>query len=113
MNIDQIYTSTGGNLKADDLGNKSWPLTIQEVDKYDFDDGTKLILRFEKSEKGLILNKTNARRIAEMHGPETDGWVGKTITLAAEDTEYEGRPTKGIRVQVDREQASPDDEIPF
>ena len=113
MNIDEIYTSTGSNLRTEDLGDKSWPLVIKEIDSFDFDEGTKIILRFEETDKGFVLNKTNARRIADMYGPDTDAWVGKKITLAAEDTEFGGKSVKGTRVQIERELASPDDEIPF
>jgi len=111
--INSIYKSTGTNLRATDLGDKSWPLTIQEVEEYAFDDGTKLILRFTKGDRGLILNKTNARKIAAMYGTDTDSWLGKEIVLAAEDVEFQGDLVKGIRVQSEKQMADPDDEIPF
>ena len=112
-NVNDIYKTTGSNMRADDLGDKSWALTISEIEEYEFDDGLKAILKFDKSSKGLILNKTNARRIAEMHGEEMDAWIGKKIILASEPTEYQGQPTTGIRVQTEKQMASPEDEIPF
>ena len=112
-NINDIYKTTSGNLKADDLGDKAYPLVISEIDEYEFDDGKKPILKFDKSEKGLILNKTNARKIAAMYGDEMDDWIGKKIILAAEDVEYAGQMVKGIRVQSEKQMADPDDDIPF
>jgi hypothetical protein len=41
----------------------------------------KLVIRFEKAEKALVCNKTNATRIARMYGNDTEQWLGKAITL--------------------------------
>ena len=110
-NVNSIYKTTGSNLRADDLGNKSWPLVISDIEEYEFDDGLKAILKFEKAEKGLILNKTNARKITALYGEEMNDWIGKQIILASEDVEYQGQMTKGIRVQSEKQMA--DEDAPF
>jgi hypothetical protein len=76
------------------------PNTVQAADKKLID---KPILYFTKTDKGLIVNKTNAKAIARVHGNEMDGWVGKSITLFATTCEAFGE--KGvpcIRVRVER-----------
>jgi hypothetical protein len=47
----------------------------------------------------MVANKTNARRIALMHGDETDNWVGKEIIVCAEMVDVKGEPTMAVRVQ--------------
>lgn len=49
--------------------------------------------------KDMILNQTNARQIANLHGNDIDRWIGCTITLFVEDVMFKGRTTKGIRVR--------------
>ena len=50
-------------------------------------DGTtdnKPVLRFEGTEKGLILNRTNAETIARLYGNDIENWTGKRIVLYVE-----------------------------
>lgn len=65
----------------------------------------KPVLYFQDMVKGLVLNKTNASRIAAMYGPETDHWIGRTITLYTAETEFGGKPVKCVRVR--ESQATP------
>lgn len=60
----------------------------------------KPVVYFEETDKGLLLNKTNANTIAQLHGPETDGWPGKQITLFATDVDFGGKMTLAIRVRM-------------
>ena len=54
---------------------------------------------FVETEKEWIVNPTNAQELAARYGDmELDGLVGKKITLASVPTQYQGKPTKGIRV---------------
>jgi len=41
----------------------------------------KPVLYFQGGSKGFILNRTNGDTIAKLHGPDTDDWIGKRITL--------------------------------
>lgn len=54
------------------------PGTVKSADKKVID---RPILYFEETDKGLILNKTNARTIGLRHGNEMNEWTGKTVTL--------------------------------
>ena len=52
--------------------------TIKSADQRVID---KPILHFEGKDRGLVLNKTNARAIARRHGPTMDEWIGKEIQI--------------------------------
>jgi hypothetical protein len=59
------------------------------------------VLYFEGDTKPLVLNSTNAKRIAKALGTEeSDDWRGKEIELYHdENVEFSGRPTGGIRAR--------------
>lgn len=59
----------------------------------------RLIIYFEKTERGLVLNKTNFRKLVELFGWATENWVGKEITLAAGKTKAFGRVVDTIEVR--------------
>ena len=127
MNINGIY---GGDwLRAEDLQDQ-WPLdvTVADWELVEFEDDKtgktrkQVALTFIGREKRLGLNKTNANRIAELHGPEIANWVGKTITLVVERVEAFGKLMDAIRVQYEQpaqsieqsaENATTGDDIPW
>lgn len=49
--------------------------------------------------KGFAVNKTNAKTIAGMYGNDTDGWVGKRITLYPTTTSMGSDTVDCIRVR--------------
>lgn len=57
------------------------------------------VLYFEELPRGMVVNRTNLKRIIAWHGNETDDWVGKKITLYASETEYNGDTVDCIRVR--------------
>ena len=63
------------------------PNTVKAADKKLID---KPIVRFEETDKGFILNKTNARAIGLAYGNEMTGWTGKKITIYATTCESFG-----------------------
>ncbi len=74
-------------LSADDLQGKAFKLKILAVefvqihDRYE-GDVTKACVRFEKAQKQLILNVTQARSIAQIVGSEQFAdWVGHEVLL--------------------------------
>jgi len=115
MNVRLLFPSL--YLAADDLKGKELNLTIAEmrVDELAVEGGhkeKKPVLFFEESrakavkagkpdkEKRLVLNKTNAMKIASLHGTETDDWVGKRITLYATMCQgFKGEIVDCIRVK--------------
>lgn len=50
-------------------------------------------------EKRLVLNKTNAKSIAKMYGPEVNDWVGKRITVFSARVAAFGEEVDAIRVR--------------
>jgi len=117
-------------LKSEDLKGREVTATIASYSFEDLGDDRKPALWFLKSDKGLILNKTNANRIAIMYGDDLDDWKGKQITLYEEYVEFAGKTVPAIRVKVVRQEgpgSAPqdqqqveteaadtfDDEIPF
>lgn len=68
----------------------------------------KAILTFEKAKKRLILNKTNCKVIAGLHGKKASDWIGKTVTLCVRylETAFGQRNVPVIRIK-------PGDESPL
>lgn len=100
MRLNDVY---GGNyLKAEDLKGGTPLVTIESVDMKKFDDGAKLIIKFEGKDKSLVCNSTNASIIEEVTGEkDTDDWVGKTIRLQVKKVEFKGGLVPAIRVMMD------------
>ena len=102
MHVDTMFP--GRFLKAGDLAGRDFILCIASLsfDEFDRDDGGKEqrpVLWFTKTDKGFVLNKTNANMIASLHGSETDTWVGKLITLGTENVSFRGNIAPAIRVR--------------
>lgn len=90
-------------LKAADLNGARILVTIDRVAAQDVGQvGSKEIkpvLYFKGKEKGLVLNKTNARKITAIAGTdETDSWTGKQIVIYPTETEFQGETVDCIRV---------------
>ena len=107
MNVNQMFPSKF--LKATDLGTSEFEVTIHSVQVEDV--GTeqapeqKPVVYFQEGQKGMPLNKTNAETIAYLYGPETDGWIGKKVTLFPMMVEFKGQSVPAIRVRGPRSQA--------
>lgn len=101
VDINDIYKSNSDYIKAEDIGNNMWTMTIKTADVKRFDDGSsKIILTFNEWEKCLPLNVTNARAISDMHGHNSDGWIGRQIMLMAMPVDFQGKTVLGIRVRA-------------
>ena len=42
-----------------------------------------VVVYFEEIERGLVTNKTNGRWLMDMFGDDSDGWIGKTVSITA------------------------------
>ncbi len=127
-NINDAFPSN--YLKASDL-NGGQPVVV--IDRIEFEPvgqkkEMKPIVYFAGKEKGLVLNKTNAKNITNLVGsPETEDWIGFSIRLYATNVEFQGDTVEAIRVKAapasTRRQPPPppepemdpitDDDIPF
>ena len=59
----------------------------------------KPVLYFEGTPKGMVLNKTNARTVAELYSNNTDNWIGKKIAVFATTCQAFGKTTECIRIK--------------
>lgn len=90
-------------LKASDLKGSQ---PIVTIDRVEFEPvgrqkEMKPILYFANKEKGLVLNKTNSNKIAELAGtPETDEWSGVHVRLFSTHVEFQGESVEAIRVKA-------------
>lgn len=103
MNINDAFPSK--YLKSGDVPEDSdLPLTIKSVSVETVGQGDdaeqKPIIHFEETEKGLVLNKTNAETISRLHTPETDNWPGKRIALFSTEVDFGGKQTLALRVRM-------------
>lgn len=99
-NINDAFPSN--YLKSSDL-NGGQPVVV--IDRVEFeavgrDKEMKPVLYFEGKEKGLVLNKTNAKNIANLVGSfETDEWTGFRVRLYATHVEFQGETVEAIRIK--------------
>ena len=112
--MDEFQTKDSLYLRADDVEGKRFQLKIAHVDTDTFtrpgeEDETKLVLKFENAEKGIVLNWKNLKALKREWGPETDAWVGKTVDVTTEYYDTFGK--NGFIVRPLAEVSS--DEIPF
>jgi hypothetical protein len=96
MDYKDVYRSQ--YMKADDLNGRTATYTVTGCTAEAVGEDTKLVLAFTETDRPLVLNKTNATAMAELHGPETDGWEGKKIKLVPATTQYQGKMVKCTRI---------------
>lgn len=93
-------------IAGDSLVGRPVTLTMKEVKIEPVSSGgqteNKPVLYFEESKKGMILNKTNAKRIAKLFGGETDEWTGQPIELYSEEVKAFGDTHNAVRVRESR-----------
>lgn len=97
-------------IEAGDLDGKERTLTIESVEGKHEGKGTdgkafvKPLIKFKGAKKGLVLNKTNAKRIRDYlgYGNDMDTWVGRPVTLYPTTCNAFGEKNKPcIRVKID------------
>ena len=122
MNVNDLFPSRW--IKSDDLAAADLTLTMREVTVEELgpENESMPVLWFADDERGLPLNVTNARSIEELHGPETNLWGGRKVTLFRQQVEFAGKQTFGVRIRLEApaaQQEGPppvepgEDQIPF
>jgi hypothetical protein len=118
--FDDIYGSKF--LGAADLNGQRKRVKIVDTEVSDLreKDGNtrrKYIVWFETEEKALVLNKTNALRLAQAFGKDREGWNGAVIELYSEMTSLgkEGIRLRPLRKPPQQQQKPlpPSEEPPF
>jgi hypothetical protein len=102
MLISSIFPSK--YLTASDLGGKPYTLTIktvtlEEMITHENKKVNKPVCWFVGAQKGFVMNVTNAHIIVALYGDNTDGWVGKRITIYATKVKAFGSYQDAIRVR--------------
>lgn len=122
MNINQAFPSK--YIKASDLKDQTHVVKISDVkvEEVGQNKETKPVAYFEGKAKGMVLNKTNSRKIAQIAGsPETEDWVGVDVAIYPTETEFGGESVECIRIKAPKgtrtvtPEPTPvtDDSIPF
>lgn len=103
-------------LAASDLKGKDWVVRIQSItpaEEVGQAKDVRPILFFHEFPKGLVLNKTNAKRISKLYGGQTDDWIGKRVTLYPSECDFRDETVDCIRVRKEPPPVSepdPDDD---
>lgn len=98
MNLNDLYPSK--YLSASDLGGREVTVTIERLEMQNIgENDTKPIVFFRGASKGLVLNKTNAKNIGSLYGPETNAWIGQQVILFPAYVDFRGETVLAIRVK--------------
>lgn len=99
MNVNALFPSKF--VAASDLLAQDCTVTIAAIKKEPVgqDEEERPVLYFAGYTKGMVLNRTNAKRISTFYGQEVEGWIGKPITLYPSETEFAGETVPCIRVR--------------
>lgn len=90
-------------LNAESIGLHPRELQISAVSEAtvknnDGTESTKLVVHFSNSAKPLLVNRTNAKKIIESLGDETDDWIGATLVLVTGKQTFNGRTFACIQI---------------
>ena len=99
-NINDAFPSN--YLKASDIQGATPIVTIDHVafEAVGRERLMKAVVYFKGKDKGVILNKTNATKIAQIAGSQqTEDWTGTRIMLYATETEFGGETVECIRIK--------------
>jgi hypothetical protein len=101
VNVNDAFPSN--YIKASDLGDKKILVTIARVEMETLGRGKdaeqKPVVYFEGKNKGLVLNKTNSKKIHDIIGSwEDSDWTGHQIVIYATETEFGGDTVSCVRV---------------
>lgn len=72
---------------------------MEEVENRDGQVEMKPVLYFKGQRRGLILNVTNSKTIANLYGDETDAWKGMPIVLFSAMVDAWGETVASIRMK--------------
>jgi hypothetical protein len=88
-------------LRAEDL-TQDKVLRIKSVTEelVGVDQQKKLVVRFTNHPKGLVLNRTNNRKIRGAYGDDVAGWIGQLIVLFRTKADFGGEPVDALRVRI-------------
>ena len=103
-------------LAGEMFSGREWTLTIEYVRTEEIrghkEVEEKPVMYFQEVQKGLVVNKTNAKYLIGLFGTdETEDWRGKRITLYTEKVNAFGKIHDAIRVKESAIDAMPPEEV--
>jgi hypothetical protein len=98
MKVSEAFPSK--YISAADIPEENIRLVMSHVVTETMEDKQKLILYFQGAKKGLVLNKTNAKNIADEYGDDTDDWTGKEVILFTTWVDFQGKSVEAVRVRT-------------
>src|SRR6516225_2132565 len=101
--LDDCYGSK--YLSASDLGDKKIRTRIGKIRKemmrqQSGAERSKFVVYFTTLDKPMVLNATNKNVLVDALGKVPTNWVGADIGLYTENTQFAGKPVKGLRLRV-------------
>jgi hypothetical protein len=87
--FDDIYGSkyfSAADLHGEQIRRRIGKVDVTELKEKDGSTKRKFIVYFEGVEKPLVLNKTNAQKLAASLGKDRSKWIGTMVELYAEMT---------------------------
>ena len=113
MKVSEAFPNNSKWLSASDLQGHEVKVQIMQVTVAEFDNGNKPALMFAGKNKGLALNRTNAKKLAAAYGDDMDGWLGKEVIIYPEVVEFQGKQVDSIRARPVLPKATGDSDIPW
>ena len=85
--VDEVYPSRF--LRGADLPGEGWLVTIksaylEELEDFNGQARTKIILTLAEVDKEVALNRTQSRTLQDFYGPDAVKWVGQQVAIAPE-----------------------------
>ena len=98
MNANELCPSP--HLSAADISGDT-VVTIKSVafSEVGEEKAKKGVVFFSEFQRGMVVNRTNIKRLIAHHGNETDEWVGKKITIYPSETDFKGETVPCLRVR--------------
>jgi hypothetical protein len=103
LNFDDLYGSrylSASDLHGETPRRKIGKVEVAELKEKDGTTKKKFVLFFAGEDKSLVLNKTNARRLAEAFTKDPTKWVGEGVELYSETTTF----GEGVRLRCLKKQ---------
>lgn len=98
--MDILSQFPGKYLKAADFPAPR-SLTINRVhnEMVGQEKDSKPVIYFDGEDRGIVLNKTNANTLAQLHGRDTTKWSGKSVECYATKVQFGMEMVDSIRMQ--------------
>lgn len=74
-------------------------IKIEKVTGTNGEESNLPVVHFSGKVPKMVLNKTNAKTIAKMHGNEYEAWVGKAVQIYATKTRAFGEMVDALRIR--------------